>query len=333
MRLLPTSALAIAMAMASCGAAAQSNITIYGVADVGFVRETGGPNGSVRLMSSGVGSGSRLGFKGKEDLGNGSYAFFKLENGYHIDTGAAAQGGLLFGRQAYVGLGGDAWGAITLGRQYSPLYNTLDGVVDPFETALSGNTLNIIPIAVRVDNMVQYATPTYAGFSADLAYGAGEAAGDSARNRSLGGNIRYVNGGLNVTLAQHKRNNALASDSTRYTLLASKYSFGIYSISLGYGDSKGLAGAEAKDGVIGATAKVGNGTFLASYIHHDDKSVVNKDARQWALGYLYAMSKRTDLYFTHGRISNHNGAEYTVDNGKDSGSGHTGSHIGLRHRF
>src|SRR5690242_19768950 len=85
---------------------AQSSVTIYGVADAGLVFESGGSAGSSRNVSSGVASGNRLGFKGREELGGGMAVIFNLENGYNIDTGTAGQGALLFGRQAYVGLTG-----------------------------------------------------------------------------------------------------------------------------------------------------------------------------------------------------------------------------------
>ena len=61
---------------------------------------------SATKITSGVGAGSRLGFKGSEDLGGGHSAIFLLENGFQADTGAMGQGGLLFGRQIYVGLQG-----------------------------------------------------------------------------------------------------------------------------------------------------------------------------------------------------------------------------------
>ena len=41
--------------------------------------------GNVVKMSSGIGSGSRIGFKGTEDLGGGLSALFVLENGFQAD--------------------------------------------------------------------------------------------------------------------------------------------------------------------------------------------------------------------------------------------------------
>lgn len=322
-----------AVSSVMCGAAcAQSNVTIYGVADAGFVRESGGPAGSINRITSGVASGSRLGFKGKEALGGGVSAFFQLENGYNIDTGSAGQGGLLFGRQALVGLSGAA-GTLSAGRQYSPLYTTLRDVVDPFEIGLAGNVINIVPSFTRVDNMVEYVSPRYAGFAADLAYGFGESAGDSAKARHLGAALSYVAGPLNVTLAHHVKNDTAAIDHARYTMLVGKYTYQSFTLHVAHGINKALAGNDSKDVVLGGTYGWGANKLLGSFIVHDDSNSAGKDARQWALGYLYALSKRSDLYLSHGRISNRNGAVFTVGNGTEAGTGNRGTDIGMRHRF
>ena len=96
---------------------AQTSVSIYGIVDAGLVRESGGPDGNVTGLGGGVASGSRLGFRGKEDLGGGLSANFLLENGFNSDNGTLGQGGLLFGRQMYVGLSGN-FGAVRMGRQY-----------------------------------------------------------------------------------------------------------------------------------------------------------------------------------------------------------------------
>jgi predicted porin len=56
------------------GAAAQSAVTIYGIADAGLVQERGGPAGSLSKLTGGVASAFRLGFRGTEDLGDGTAA-------------------------------------------------------------------------------------------------------------------------------------------------------------------------------------------------------------------------------------------------------------------
>jgi predicted porin len=65
----------------------------------------------------------------------------------------------------------------------------------------------------------------------------------------------------------------------------------------------------------------------------DDKSRVNQDAGAWGIGYLYPLSKRTNLYTAYGNISNKNGAGYTVANNTESGSGNRALDVGVRHAF
>lgn len=320
-----------AFGLATGGAWAQSSVTIYGIADAGLVHESGAAP-AVTNLGGGVASGSRLGFKGKEDLGGGLAANFVLENGLNIDNGSAAQGGLLFGRQAFVGLSGN-FGAATLGRQYSPYYKVLRDVADPFAAGLAGRAGNIMATNTRINNMIEYVAPKLGGFSADLAYGLGEVAGNSAGSRNLGAAVGYARGPLTVKLAHHQLNNAGATDKTSNTLLAGRYDFGPAAASLGYAVNKGTGTADSRDLIAGVNVPVGADTLLASYIRHDDKTTANKDAGQWALGYLHRLSKRTDLYTAYGRISNQRGAAFKVGNATDTGSGEQAWNLGMRHAF
>lgn len=111
---------------------------VYGVIDAGVVAERGceGDCAKTRL-DSGVASGSRLGVRGREDLGGETAAVYALEAGFLSDTGGQEQGGRLFNRQAYVGLDGPL-GVVTLGRQYNLVYETLTDVADPFHGGMAG---------------------------------------------------------------------------------------------------------------------------------------------------------------------------------------------------
>jgi len=310
---------------------AQTQVLIYGVADAGLVLERGGSAGNVTEISSGVGSGNRLGLKGREELGGGMAAFFNLENGYNIDTGTAGQGGLLFGRQAYVGLSG-AVGSIAFGRQYSPYYKAMRDVADPFEIGLAGNSLNVMAGNTRVDNMVSYQTPRFQGWFAELAYGAGETAGDTSRNRSIGAALGYAEGAVSVRLVHHRRENATATDYTSNSLLAAKLNFDFLSGHLAYARNRGLGGTQSHDTLLGITAPLGRHKILASFILHRD-GTASRDARQRAAAYLYGLSRRTDLYAAYGHILNENGAAFRVGNGTDTGSGPTAIDLGVRHTF
>jgi len=339
-------------------AAAQSTVTIYGIADTGIAIEKGGSAGSVSKLTSGIGSGSRLGFKGTEDLGGGLSAFFLLESGINIDAGSSGQGGLMFGRQAYVGVKGD-FGTLTAGRQYTPEYLTL-AFADPFGTGFAGDAANIMPNsgtgASRMDNTLKYVTPSFDGFTGELAYGFGETAGDTSTGRQIGAAIGYTSGPFAVRLGYHKRNNDTTTlkntEDGKTTLLAATYDFGVAKAHLAYGINKGLnssplrntanpygsliaptASTDSTDFLLGVTMPFGSNKILASYIRKDDKTTKNQDASQLAVAYIYSLSKRTDLYAAYARIDNKNGAGYTVGSAIEAGSGDSALHLGIRHSF
>src|SRR3954467_2457533 len=48
---------------------AESSLTVYGKVDLGLVVDSGNVAGKSVRLSSGIGGGSRLGFRGDEDLG------------------------------------------------------------------------------------------------------------------------------------------------------------------------------------------------------------------------------------------------------------------------
>ncbi|MRW88635.1 porin [Duganella sp. FT80W] len=324
---------AFALAVVSLGAQAQSSLTVYGVADAGLVLEHGGEAGSVQKVSSGVGSSSRLGFKGREDLGDGTVLTFVLENGYSIDTGAAKQNGALFGRQALLCLSGAA-GALSIGHQYTPFYKTLNNVADPFTTGLAGNAQNVFDDTTRVDNTVEYITPRVAGFSADVQYGFGESAGDRAKNRYIGASATYEQGPLTVVLAHQQRDNASATAHSRNTMLVGRYKFGDITGHLAHARNRDVYGNESHDSLAGFTVQLsGANHLIASYIDHHDSTTAQKHARQAALGFTHGLSRRTDLYAAYGHIRNSNGALFRVGTAADSGSGTTGINLGVRHVF
>jgi predicted porin len=323
---------ALALGMAAGAAQAQSSVVVYGVADAGVVFERGGAGGNITRVTSGEASGSRLGIKGKEDLGGGLAASFVLENGYKIDTGAAGQGGLLFGREASVALSGSA-GKISLGRQYSPYYKAIRDIGDPFCDGMAGTALNIFPGIVRVDNMVGYRSPQLAGWTADLAYGAGETAGNSAANRVIAGSATYEQGPLTAVLAHHQVGDATGANHARATMLVGRYRLGAWTIQAARSVNQDLLGVGSKDTLLGGSWRAGPHRVLFSYIDHRDDTLSPRKAHQSALAYLYALSARTDLYTAYGRIVNRNGAVFKVGNATDSGSGPTAFDLGMRHVF
>lgn len=326
---------ALALTVVSLGAQAQtqSSLTMYGVADGGLVVEHGGDAGPVQKVSSGVASSSRIGFKGKEDLGGGMVLSFVLENGYSLDTGAAKQNGALFGRQAFISLSGAA-GAVSLGHQYTPYYKVLCNVADPFSTGMAGNSQNIFDSTTRVDNTVEYITPKLHGFTADVQYGFGEVAGDSAKNRYLGASGTYEQGPLTLVLVHQQRDNADATQHSRTTMAVARYRFERMTAHAAYARNRDVLGNQSDDALLGFTVQLpGSNKLIGSVIHHDDASTAGKNALQAALGVSHALSVRTDVYAAYGHIRNSHGAVFRVGTAADTGAGTTGINLGVRHVF
>jgi predicted porin len=337
-------------------ASAQSGVTISGMVDMGLVRESGGSAGSVNKFTSGVENGSRIVFKGNEDLGDGNAAIFLLESGFQADTGALGQGGLLFGRQAYVGLASQRLGTLTLGRQYTPNYLIMAGVADPFAAGLAGVFSSVFSNSgSRINNSVKYVTPRWHGVFAEALYGAGEVAGDTSAGSAAGAALGYSEGRMNARLGYAWRDNDTAAvknlGTARNLLAAMNYDFTVIKVFFAYGVNRGLNSSQlpaanaygykvapqlsraSNDVLVGATVPVGAGRVIMTAVHKDDRSAPNQDATLLALGYSYNLSKRTDLYAAYGHIDNHNGAGYTVNSAIDIGTGNRAFNLGMRHLF
>ncbi|RDI05517.1 porin [Comamonas sp. AG1104] len=237
---------------------AQSSSTVYGVVDLGFVLESGGPNdaGASRL-TSGVASGSRLGFRGDEDLGGGLSALYALEMGLLADTGGLAQGG-----QAAVSIHGN-FGSITLGRQYTPVA-LIQTETAPFVTCLAGDSANLISAGGaggnnRMDNTLRYTYKASSGLAADVVYGFGEGAGDSSAERQYGGALGYVAGPAYAKLGYHSVNDAVGK-AGRLTFLGATYDFGFAMAHFNYVVNKGSAvfdivNQDSRDMLLGIPAE------------------------------------------------------------------------------
>jgi predicted porin len=212
------SSLALAVLTALCGTAIaqQSSLTVYGLIDASvrvqntrFDKPGPAAGGRVHSVEGGGGfssSGSRLGFRGVEDLGAGWNAHFVLEHGLRVDTGGAADPNSFFNRQAAVGLT-TPWGTVDLGRQYSVAFKSAVEF-DPFVGQYANLNLSVggvpgsvapgcLPMmagaCVRFNNNVQY-TGSFERLTVRAEVSPGEAtAGTSA---ALG--AKYDLGGLSV---------------------------------------------------------------------------------------------------------------------------------------
>ncbi|EJN08881.1 porin [Herbaspirillum sp. YR522] len=221
------SLLALAVLGAFAGAAqAQSSVTIYGIVDTGVVYQskvatnaTGG-TGSKFGINSGVIQGSRIGFKGVEDLGGGLSAVFNLETGFNNDNGALngqdPGSTNLFRRKSVVGLAG-GFGTVLLGRQtdYADTISAYTSVADfGGLTGNVGHNLDRLE-GTRTNNSVSYTTANLSGFTGNLIYGFGETAGKTSAGQSYGAGLKYDNGPLGLGLNYYQsKAGTTASDTS-----------------------------------------------------------------------------------------------------------------------
>ncbi|MBC3811525.1 porin [Undibacterium aquatile] len=347
------SLIALSVLAAVAGTAqAQSSVTVYGVLDMALQNENNGAfskggKGAITSLDSGVQSGSRLGFKGSEDLGNGLKANFKLEMGIQADTGASAQGGLAFGRAAWVGLSGD-FGAIQLGRQNKPMFDAVDSI-DPFGTGIIGGSATDSTSATglgnlffatnpRSTNTANYTTNNLSGFTGSLAYTFGEQAGDNSKNRGIGASGSYAAGPLLATVAYHTEDVSAAAKPTnavKHIFAGATYDFTVVKAALAYGKVKSDDNSVAyKLWNLGATFPVSAAGTIIAGVTRVSSDVVSTDrnSTQLALGYTHSLSKRTNVYTSFSRLSN----DANVNaGGLASGLGRTERmvNVGIRHAF
>ncbi|WP_427311591.1 porin [Cupriavidus sp. H39] len=351
-------------ALAAGGAYAQSSVTLYGVADVGLeYNSNSGVNGdNLFRMSSGNQSGSRWGLRGVEDLGGGLKGVFVLESGFDLDNGTSAQGGRLFGRQAYVGLQSQ-FGSLLLGRQQTSFYD-FGLLYDPMAiSSRYGILAQDAAFASRADNTVKY-IGTFGGLTASAFYSFNnngqEAAGAFRRGQEYGALLSYAAGPLSIGAAYDETHGTTvgtpAVDASgqriRRATVGANYAFGPAKVYAGY------RWAKAADGAVlpGVSPLVANSTSnlywlglgyqltpafsLSGAAYYQDFRKTDADPWQFVITADYALSKRTDVYTSLSYALNDNGSTLGV-NGFNSqvagsvqpGKDQFGAVIGLRHKF
>jgi len=357
-------------ALAASASFAQSSVTIWGVVDAGIQNAKQNGVSKTQLSSSGL-SSSQLGFKGTEDLGGGMSASFHLESALQNDSNATA---FTFHRRSTLDLAGN-FGAIRLGRDYTPTFWT-HTVFDPFGTLGSGAGSNITgrgqnaTTGARTNNGVSYLY----GFGANAGSSVGSglyvqathafsetlSTATSKTNQYQGIRVGYANGPLNVAVAtgevigsavgaaskKDKETNIGASYDLGYAKVMAKYGTNTLATAIAAtaaaGNNGAIPGVDAAKytwASIGAQIPLGAGYIPVSY-NTSKNDVDSKKADQFAVGYVYNLSKRTAAYGTYSRISNKNGATYGFNGGNygfGSGLAPTGNgtayDIGLRHSF
>ncbi|NSX05500.1 porin [Cupriavidus gilardii] len=328
---------------------AQMSVTLYGVVDTAIeyinhaapapaidaatgqvTQRTGGNRFS--MINSGGLSGSRWGLRGTENLGDGLSAIFTLESGFGVDDGRSQQGGRLFGRQAFVGLQHADYGAVTFGRQYTPMFDVLANFTPLRFAPLYEPLTYLLGPAFRVDNTAKYAGK-WGPLSAEAYYsfgagngtlgamplaggGVGEAPGHFRDNSAYGGSLTYASGPWGVTAIYDQWNPAVTTGNAaraKKAAAAVSYAVGPVKLVAGYrwGNTESASGATLlRDDLywLGVNYNVNPALLLQAGYYYDDlkqsrvglNAPASNPANPWQISFNadYSLSKRTDIYWS-----------------------------------
>lgn len=295
--------------------AAQSNVTIYGIVDVGIVKRNGGtannpgaysPPNTVSMQSSTM---SRLGFRGSEDLGGGFSAQFDLMHMFHADTGTSFFPNNFFGGKSIVQLTHKDVGSLYLGRDFIPAWWPAM-FVDPFIwDGVGQNSTNqwagyLATQATRTNNAVGYKSPNWNGLTVQADFSPGE----GTSGNDFGFNAQYRKGPLYAALGFDRVNGGpalpYAMGGNKMGSVSLMYDFGFIKPSFYFNKAR-VNQMDNKDWMLGATIPAPGGKVKMSYNRLDTELKTNKQ-QKLSLGYEYFFSKRTNLYFDTG-YSKHEG--------------------------
>ena len=318
------SLLALAVLGAFAGvASAQSSVTIYGIIDQSVAKGNGGTAAGALGTSKAWqvrdgGPGSRLGFRGNEDLGGGLSAQFLIEHRFSPDTGE--QNGTPFWMGgSYVQLTSKAAGSVYMGRWYSPIF-WVSLKTDPFgyggiAQVGSLNLANYLnPSAVgpglRTTNTVGYKTPNWGGFTANVAVGLGE--NHATVGRDTGVNVEFTSGPIYAGVAYDKISAGTptfgattgAVDGNSVFIAGFAYNFGFIRPMISYSQSETRTGSVVESDAlsVGLTAPVGPGMIKAHYTMRNTDAAplagvpTDVKLKKLGVGFDYFLSKRTKVY-------------------------------------
>ncbi|HUG20926.1 porin [Piscinibacter sp.] len=312
----------VAALACSTSAWAQSSVTVFGFIEAQVGRQTQQAPGT-KLFDMG---GSRLGFKGDEDLGGGMKASFYLEHRLNPDDGTVGGGDTFWKGGSWVGLSSDTMGSVKVGRWWSQSFLKSQYAADPFGMGTLGEgtygSVGCGPAfrggclgAFWLNNAVSYENSIGGfGFGAQVSVESPVAGGERPANVG----VSYADGPLYVGAGYEVSNDG--SEEQNWASVAANYDFGAVKLYGGYGSGRDAAEVSRKNVLVGFSAPVGSGAVIASYNLQDQDGV--RVQQLASLGYKHFLSKRTNVF-----------AVVANDSKAPAGTNKTGYALGLFHSF
>jgi GBP family porin len=316
--------IAAIMAAATPAVQAQSTVTLYGILDVGIQYTTNqGGHHSVQEASSMM-RGDRWGLQGREDLGGGLKAIFRLENGFSLNNGTLGQSTStaqrIFGRYAYVGLTNDVF-QVLLGRQPDFMLDYLQttanswyGTSLEFHPAINANffgnngsnpSLDRIG-GGEVDNSVKATWAPTGSLHFGAMYGFGDAPGIGSPNSTQSYGATWSTNATFLGAVYTTRKDNLTPGTLRTLGAGGTLTLGDFIVNALYTNSRWtLTGDVANIYDLGLRYNISpfqtvgvEYTFLDK--NNGTKNVFYASVRStYGLVYDYKLSKSTDIYVTY----------------------------------
>jgi len=348
---------ALALLALSGAASAQTSVTLFGVVDAGVRYAKTDGVGHVTSLMSGSYSSARYGFRGQEDLGGGLSASFWLESFLSADTGTTSPPG--FQRRSTVSLSHTGVGELRLGRDYTPTHSNW-ARFDPFGyVGIGANQLLILSAAgntpvtaafgtspntiQRASNTVQFLLPRNAwGVEGGLTYGfheSGTAAAD--QHKVAGGRLGITAGKFFVSAAAlNTSNNLTTLGKFKDRAIGASYDAPMVKVSAAVRRLE-YATAQQTNTLLAASVPLGVHQIKASWNRSDmdgrvgTTSIDGNRTDQYALGYVYHLSKRSRIYGTYARMSNKGNARFVIPGAPagTAGVSSSGFEAGINHDF
>lgn len=311
---------AVPFLIAAAGAQAQQSVQVYGRIDLALRKITDEPT---KMLNA---SGSRLGFRGSEDLGGGLKALFQIEHRFDADTGTNPNARFWHGRSV-LGLSG-GFGEVVLGRDYTATHR-LRSSFHPFGTDYvpnhNGGDLSDAGIgSSRVDNAILYTSPSFGGVKGRATYALSERQG---RKGSTSFSLEYQSGGLHTGIGFEDP----SDEDAEYWVAGVAYQLGGWTLSgaVAQGNTAAFTSAASAPGrvlgshrnrayLLGLNYRVGAGEVKVSYERLSDRTASESLSNSFGVGYHHALSRRTTAY---------------VNANRSSVLSTTGFEVGLRHNF
>lgn len=294
------------LVLASSPSAAQE-VQVYGQIRLTVNNVKTGNAGSVMEERD---NASRLGFRGKEELGAGMAAMFGLEMGTDADTGTLTTPAF---RNSYVALRG-GYGTLALGRldsanpTGSPLYSQVTSITsfaanDAGATAIGTSMLNA---RNRTSNSIGYQSPTWNGVNMRARYylrGDPKTPDQENGAKSLDLGLNYANGPWTTGIGYAKDTRPgglLANEFSSKWQAGVRYDFGAIEpyVLRGrdrYKNNAGSTRADVDYWLIGTKFTAGAHAVVLNVMQRDVQTNLRGARKRQQLAYTYDLSKRTQL--------------------------------------